>query len=84
MLRTVSGCFVYTSAEQAASKCPQVDALVASPPCDEVSAAGRGGDCSDTRTHIKTICAAVSSACPLVVIVEQSDGMRTHHPELYA
>ena len=84
VLHTVSGCYVYGSAEQAANECPQVDALVASPPCDEVSAAGNGGDCDDTRTHVETICATVRRACPLVVVIEQSDGMRTHHPELYA
>ena len=85
VLRSISGCHVYSSAEQAACACPSVDALLATPPCDEMSAAGcDAGDCDNTRTHIETICDTVRRACPLVVVVEQSDGMRTHHPDVYA
>ena len=84
VLHETKGCFVYDSAERAAVECPNVDALLASPPCDEVSTAGSGGECSDTRTHIETICTTVRRACPLAVIIEQSDGMRTHHPDIYA
>ena len=80
---------VYQSAEEAARRCPQVDAVVASPSCRMVSRAHEDADggaeaVDSTLEHFGHIAQAVTRASPLVVVVEQSDGLATHHPDAYA
>lgn len=78
----------YPSADSASSRCPAVDALVASPPCDRVSRARDNtddptGPASRTALDFESIAATVRRAQPLVVVVEQSDGLATHQPAAY-
>ena len=77
---------VYPTAEAASQECAQVDALVASPPCIHVSAARCGpADCDPiVHRHVDIICETVLRAQPMIVIIEQSDGLRTHHPSDYS
>ena len=35
------------------------------------------------RKHVQTLCDVVRRARPAAVIIEQSDGMRTHHSAVY-
>ena len=79
----------YTSAGVASSRCPAVDALVASPPCDRVSRARDNtddptGPACRSAADFEAIAATVRRAQPLVVVVEQSDGLATHQPAAYA
>ena len=76
---------LYPSVEHAARACPPVDALVASPPCKHVSRAGKGGRCHPSvMQHVRLICDTVRRARPRAVIIEQSDGLRTHRPAEYS
>ena len=72
----------------ASLECPQVDALVASPSCQKVSRAHEDMDggteaVDTTMEHFGLIVRTALRACPLVVVVEQSDGLATHHPDAY-
>ena len=62
-----------------------VDALVASPPCRRASRAWRGpNDTAALVAHARTMCAVIRRARPRAVVIEQSDGLRTHRPHAYA
>jgi site-specific DNA-cytosine methylase len=79
----------YASAEEASVCCPCVDALVASPPCDRVSRARDNSDdptgpARRTASDFKAIVTTVRRSQPLVVVVEQSDGLASHQPAAYA
>ena len=89
VLRTNFGYWhIFRTAASAATQCPRVDILVASPSCHEVSKAKDISDqpaapASAVATHGRVIIAAVQRACPMAVVIEQSDGLRTHHPQIY-
>ena len=79
---------MYRTAASAATRCPRVDILVASPSCHEVSRARDLSECplapvSAVATHGRVIVRAVQRAAPYAVVIEQSDGLRTHHPRVY-
>ena len=64
-----------------------VSVLVISPPCTSFSKARRGHRSSSSisiaRSQIDTISAAILSTTPCLVILEQSLGLRSHHPDCY-
>ena len=78
---------IYSSAMDAASYCPNVDVLVASPPCHEVSSARRSESTVEADSlateavdsHLSAITACITRAEPRIFIVEQSSGLLTHH-----
>ena len=77
---------IYSTVEEAAKVCPVVDVLVASPSCHEVSTAG----CSTSQEaaaavagHLRCILGCLHRAHPRAVVIEQSYGLCTHHPESY-
>ena len=76
----------FPSAEQASIECPPVDVLTASPSCHEVSRANLAGEPEDVESSVLTytveIVRTVQRAAPLAVVIEQADGLRSHHPEL--
>jgi len=92
-LRVLSSAFsphmCFTTAHEASRRCPHVDILTASPSCHEVSRARDlldGGEDLPSEAVVEYTHAIVETICraaPLVVVIEQTNGLRTHHPALY-
>ena len=78
----------FGSAEAAAAACPPVDVLTASPSCHEVSSARDLAEepdlpASAVESFMAVVHAVVCRAVPRVIVLEQSNGLRTHHVALY-
>ena len=79
---------MFPTSAVAAARCPAVDILVASPSCHEVSrardlSADPGMAASAVEVHSLVLEAAIRRTAPRAVVIEQSDGLRTHHADAY-
>ena len=84
---TSSPLYEYTDARSASHECPPIDCLSATPSCRRASRANHSGDPATVDAALvsdfKTVADAARRAQPLILLLEQSDGLRTHHPGAY-
>jgi hypothetical protein len=84
---TSSPVYEYSDARSASRGCPHVHCLSATPSCRRASRANHASDpvASDAAlvSDFELVAATARRAQPLVLLLEQSDGLRTHHPNAY-
>ena len=84
---TSSPVYEYGDARSASRGCPHVHCLSATPSCRRASRANHAGDpaVSDAAlvSDFELVADTARRAQPLVLLLEQSDGLRTHHPNAY-
>jgi site-specific DNA-cytosine methylase len=84
---TSSPMYKYTDARSASHGCPHVHCLSATPSCRRASRANHVSDpaAADAAlvSDFEIVADAARRAQPLVLLLEQSDGLRTHHPSAY-